>query len=207
MHARNLIQTTQAQQAAFAIQALAVAAAVGYQRIGFYQMIDDNPCNQSAVWGIARDDGTLRPVAASLRTAIRNFSGFSNATFAPLTRHTADWSAWPDDPNSLIPNWQVYNVVFDLPKQKRVTVLWNGDGVALRVRIPRHSTQVQLIDMHGDPVADPDRAGSDWVISLPPATAHYSGDPSGYYFIGGEPKLLIETGVPPETPVTPPVLT
>src|SRR5207253_7372259 len=79
MHARNPIQTTQAQQAAYAIQALALAAAVGYARIGFYQMVDDNPCNQSAVWGIARDDGSVRPVATTLRTAIHTFAGFLRA--------------------------------------------------------------------------------------------------------------------------------
>ena len=61
IHARNPIQTTQAQQAAYAVQAFALAAAVGYGRIGFYQMVDDNPCIQSAVWGITRDDGTRSP--------------------------------------------------------------------------------------------------------------------------------------------------
>ena len=49
---------------------------VGYERIGFYQMVDDDPCKQSAVWGITRDDGSQRPVAGSLRTAIQSFSGF-----------------------------------------------------------------------------------------------------------------------------------
>src|SRR4051794_2858770 len=83
-HARDPIQTTQVQQAAYAIQALALAAVVGYERISFYQMIDDNPCNQSAVWGVTRDDGSQRPVEASLRTAVRNFSGFLQARFAPL---------------------------------------------------------------------------------------------------------------------------
>ena len=86
MHAGNPIQTTQAQQAAYAIQALALAAAVGYERIGFYQMVDDDPCQQSAVWGITRDDGSQRPVARSLRTAVQSFSGFLQARFVPLVR-------------------------------------------------------------------------------------------------------------------------
>ena len=53
-HVRDPIQTTQVQQAAYAIQALALAAVVGYERIGFYQMIDDNPCNQSGVAAACR---------------------------------------------------------------------------------------------------------------------------------------------------------
>ena len=206
MHARNPIQTTQAQQAAYAVQALALAAASGYQRIGFYQMIDDNPCNQSAVWGITRDDGTKRPVADTLRTAVRNFSGFVNVNFAPLTRARASWSPWPNDPRSFTPNWQVYEVVFDLPDKRRVTVLWSGDGIPLQVRVPRHSADSQLIDMNGSPVGDLQSVGSDWAIRLPPATAHFAGDPPGYFFIGGEPRLLIENGVAPDTPVAPPRL-
>src|SRR5207253_10382347 len=105
-HAHNPIQTTQAQQAAYAVEALALAAAVDYARIGFYQMVDDNPCNQSAVWGITRDDGSRRPVERSLKTAIRTFSGYTRAQFAPLVRPRAAWPAWPTDPNSLTPNWQ-----------------------------------------------------------------------------------------------------
>jgi hypothetical protein len=206
VHAANPIQTTQTQQAAYAVQAFALAAAAGYQRIGFYQMVDDNPCNQSAVWGITRDDGSLRPVATSLRVAVHTFSGFVSVHFEPLVRRTRAWSAWPADPNSLTPNWQVYEVVFDLPNQQRVTVLWNGDGVPLRVRLPRHSDTPQLMDMQGEGVRGPDASGSDWIVSLPAATAHFSGDPQGYYFIGGEPRLLVESGVPPQTPIAPPAL-
>jgi hypothetical protein len=158
------------------------------------------------VWGIVRDDGTPRPVAGSLRTAIRTFSGFLQARFAPLVRSPATWSAWPNDPSSFTPNWQVYEVIFDVPGQRRVTVLWNGDGTALRARIPRHAAQAQLLDMQGTALNAPTAAGADWSVSLPPATAHFSGDPAGYYFIGGEPRLLIEDGVPPETPVEAPRL-
>jgi hypothetical protein len=205
-HAHNPIQTTQSQQAAYAVQALALAAAVGYPRIGFYQMIDDNPCNQSAVWGIVRDDGTARPVAGALYTAVHNFSGFLKARFVPLVRSSAGWAAWPNDPNSFTPNWQVYEVVFDMPGQRRVTVLWNGDGTPLRVRVARNADRVRLLDMLGATIDGPDSTGQDWSLSLPAATAHFAGDPAGYYFIGGEPRLLIEEGVPPDAPVSPPRL-
>ncbi len=206
MHAHDPIQTTQAQQAAYAVQALALAAAVGYARIGFYQMIDDNPCKQSAVWGIARDDGTRRPVASSLRTAVRTFSGFTQARFVPLQRAVKRWPAWPSDPTSFTPNWQIYEVVFDMPGNRRVTVLWNGDGTPVRARIVKSAGSARLLDMNGATVTGPASVGQDWAIDLPPATAHYSGDPVGYYFIGGEPRLLIEDNVLPGTPVAAPRL-
>jgi len=203
-HAHNPIQTTQPEQAAYAVQALALAAAVGYSRIGFYQMVDDNPCTQSAVWGIVRDDGSPRPVADALRTAVRTFSGFTQARLVPLVRSPAQWSAWPADAGSFTPNWQIYEVVFDLPSQRRVTVVWNGDGSVLRARIPRSSSQARVLDIRGDQVDAPTAMGQDWSIPLPAATAHFSGDPTGYYFIGGEPRLLIEEGVGPQAPVVAP---
>ncbi len=118
-HAHNPIQTTQAQQAEYAVQAFALAAAAGYTRIGFYQMVDDNPCSQSAVWGITRDDGSARPVARTLRTAVGAFAGFVNANFAPLTRATARWAAWPDDPKAA-------DAHFSRRRLERFTAVSNG---------------------------------------------------------------------------------
>ncbi|MGI9149625.1 MAG: hypothetical protein ACR2IK_24255 [Chloroflexota bacterium] len=202
-HAASPIQTSQVQQAAYAVQALALAAGIGYERIGFYQMVDDDPCKQSAVWGITRDDGSQRPVAAALRTAIQSFSGFLLARFDPLVRPQTRWATWPDDPTSFTPNWRAYEVVFDLPANRRVTVLWNGDGVPLRVRIPRQAARAQLLDMQAQALT-PVAIGQDWAVDLPPASAHYAGDPPGYYFIGGEPRFLVEQDVPRGGPVAPP---
>src|SRR5207253_11029930 len=109
-HSDTPIQTTMDQQAAYAIQAEALAAAAGYAKIEFYQMVDSNTCTEPAVWGVTRDDGSRRPVSQALKVAVNNFAGFTSAQFVPLARETASWSAWPGDPNSLVPNWQVYQV-------------------------------------------------------------------------------------------------
>ncbi|MDQ3811628.1 MAG: hypothetical protein M3336_15210, partial [Chloroflexota bacterium] len=204
-HAHNPIQTAQAEQAAYVIQALAVAAAVGYERIGFYQMVDDNPCQQSAVWGITRDDGSPRPVAQSLRTAIATFSGLERAQFLPLVRARAAWSPWPADRASLIPNWQIYQVIMEFPTHKRVTALWNGDGTPRRVRVARRASTARVLDAQGG-ARSAAAAGQDWLIDLPAATAHFVSDPPGYFFIGGEPRLLVEEDVSPGPPNTPPRL-
>ena len=45
------------------------------------------------------------------------------------------------------------------------------------------------------------RESSPRCAPLPPASAHFSGDPDGYYFIGGDPMLLIEDNVPDGAPV------
>jgi hypothetical protein len=204
-HAASPFTTSMAEQAAYAIQALALAAATGYERIGFYQMVDDDACVQPAVWGITRDDGTRRPVADALRTAVTWFRGYTRARFAPLVRAAERWPAWPGDPTSFTPNWQVYQVALDQPHGRRVSALWTGDAGHTRVRVERHGTRARLIDRDGNShpaTGDPDA----WIVDLPGATAHFATDPAGYHFIGGDPLLLVEEGVPTDAPVNPPQL-
>jgi hypothetical protein len=94
-------------------------------------------------------------------------------------------------------------VVFDLPGNRRVSVLWNGDSAAVCVRAAKSSGGAAVaIDKRGGPVALTDRTDS-WQIELQPASAHFADDPDGYYFIGGDPVLLTEQGVPPEAPLQP----
>src|SRR5262249_39089613 len=76
-HSDTPIQTTMDQQASYAMEAFAMAAAAGYQRFEFYQMVDQNPCSEPAVWGVVRDDGSKRPVSDALRTAITQISGYT----------------------------------------------------------------------------------------------------------------------------------
>ena len=202
------IRTTMDQQAAYAIQAEALAAAAGYAKIEFYQMVDSDTCNQPAIWGVTRDDGSRRPVEEALKVADNNFSGFTSAQFVPLTREQAAWPAWPDDPTSLVPNWQVYQVAFDKPGNQRVTALWSGDGSSLRVRIPKNGTSASVLDRSGNITALESNQGW-WVVDLPAATAYFKvndqiKDPDGYHFIGGDPLLIVENGVAGGTPVVAP---
>jgi hypothetical protein len=91
-----------------------------------------------------------------------------------------------------------------------VTALWNGDGTNLRVRIRKNGTSAQLVDRQGHSQALQDNQGW-WVIDLPAATAYFKlsdqiKDPEGYHFIGGDPLLIVETGVEASAPVLAPAL-
>jgi hypothetical protein len=204
-HADTPIQTTMDEQANYGMQSFGMAAAAGYQRFEFYQMTDQNPCAEPAVWGITRDDGSRRPVSQALQTLVSTIAGYTAVHFVPYERENQDWSPWPDDPTSLMPNWEVYQVAFDKPGNVRVTELWNGDGSGLRARIRQNGSSAVLISRDGSqhPVA---AASGWWVVDLAGATAHYPEDPAGYHFIGGEPVLLVEQGVDPSTPVVAPAL-
>jgi hypothetical protein len=204
-HQAGAIRTTMEEQANFAVQAFAMAAAAGYGRAGFYQMVDDNPCQQPAVWGVTRDDGSRRAVAEALKTAMTAFGGFTRAEFVPLARFEEEWPAWPNDPTSYVPNWQVYQVALDLPGNRRISVVWNGDNAVVRARIRKTGTSARAIDKRGavQPIGD---VQGWWVVDLAPATAHYDTDPAGYFFIGGDPLLIVEEGVAGGSPVVPPAL-
>jgi hypothetical protein len=173
-------------------------------------MVDSNTCAEPAVWGVTRDDGSRRPVGDALKVAVNNFAGYTQARFVPLVRETAAWSAWPDDSNSLVPNWQVYQVAFDKPGGQRVTALWNGDGSNLRIRVRKNGSSAQLVDRQGSTQQLQENQGW-WVLDLPAATAYFKlseqiKDPDGYHFIGGDPVLIVESGVDASAPVVAPSL-
>jgi hypothetical protein len=199
--------TTLEQQAAYVIQAFALAAAAGYARMEVYKMVDDDACSQVALWGLVRDDGSTRPVANALRTAVRSFAGYTRAQFVPRTRVPERWPAWPDVDWSYTPGWQVYQVAFDRADGARVTALWNGDAEPLRVSIPRHGARATALDLWGSQQSV-DSSGDNWTVTLAGASARREnlGDPDGYYYIGGPPVLLIEEGVDPLAAVVPPGL-
>jgi hypothetical protein len=166
-------------------------------------MTDDGPCTQPAVWGAVRDDGSRRPVADALKTITRAITGFTQARFVPLMREEVHWGVWPEDPASYWPNWGIYLIAFDVPGGRRVSVIWSADpnpGCAL---ITRTGAGARVLDKRGAavPATQQDDA---WAVNLPPATAHFAEDPDGYYFIGGDPELLVEDGVDPASPVSEP---
>ena len=204
--APNGQRVTMQQQADFAVQALAIAAAAGYQRIGWYRVTDGNIWNDQEVWGLVRDDGSRRPVYSAFKTATGLFSGASKVTFAPLERPDQPFGTpWPKDPGSYYPDWQVYQVVFDRPDGRRVTALWNATDVPLRVRIPKRGSGATLIDKTGAQRTVQD-TGESYVVDLGPASVKGPFDPDGYHYIGGAPMMLVETGVPGGAPVMEPRL-
>lgn len=209
-HADVPIKTTMDQQASYAMQSFALAAAAGYQRIEFYQMVDGGTCQEPAIWGVTRDNGSRRPVADALRTSVSYYSGYTQAQFVPLAREVQRWPTWPDDPSSYTPNWQVYQVAFDRPGSQRVTALWNGDGSALRARIKKTGSSARVVERDGSERPLLENQGW-WVVDLPAATAYFQlndviKDPEGFYFIGGQPLLIVEEGVAAAAPVTQPRL-
>jgi hypothetical protein len=71
--------------------------------------------------------------------------------------------------------------------------------------MPRSGGAASTLDKHGTSQPAVDQAGA-WSVRLPGASAHFADDPNGYYFIGGDPVVLIEDGVAASAPIAAPTL-
>jgi hypothetical protein len=172
------------EQAAYLIEAVALARAAGYARIGWYSMVDHDP--SSGIfdrWGLLRADGSSRPAFLAFQVASQYLSqpGVS-ARLAPLGTRTAD-------------GWPVTRVLFDdLSQRSRVQVLWRtADGPA-SVQVEAAGTSAVLVDPFGFSTAA-NRTETGWEVPLPPTRVAQPSDPPGFQSVG-YPILLVETGVP-----------
>ncbi len=177
---------TTSEQAAYLIEAIALARAAGYQRIGWYTMLDHD-ANSGIVdrWGLLRADNTPRPAYEAFQVASDYLANADvSVRLAPFGTATAD-------------GWPVTRIVLDNPLQHtRVQVFWRtADGPA-SVTVQAAGTSARLIDPLGFTSAaargDSDNA---WVVPLPPPRVPQPSDPPGFQS-SGYPVLLLETGLP-----------
>jgi hypothetical protein len=233
--APNGIRVTMEQQSAFVLQAMAMGLTAGYERLAIHSLTDRDTTDE--LWGLIRNDGSLRPAFVAYQTASRYLGGADRVAFAG--RERAQWR-WAQ--GGYLPNWQVYLVVveraagvpgpppaapapdatptpapaFRFPwdadprppepvaqGRQRVSVLWNGDAEPVQITLPRLAERASLVDKYGRVLAlEPD--GERWRVTLAGATAHSPLDPEGFYYVGGDPVLLIEDGVAEGAPIVPP---
>ena len=183
---QNGLRVTLEQQASYVVQAFAMGLAAGYERMAFHSTMDRS--TEDELWGLIRNDGTLRPAFVAYQTAVRHL-GSGKARFVGGLRPEWRWPA-----GGYVPNWQVYLVAVERDGGELVSIVWNGDGEPLEVTLPVRSEQASLYDKYGRAIPLT-RTGDRWKLTLPAATAHSPLDPDGYYFIGGDPLLLVERGV------------
>src|SRR5581483_3379152 len=88
---------------------------------------------------------------------------------------------------------------------QRVIVLWNADGAPVRARVPKVGTSAVRLDKFGNQQSLSDTSGW-YVVDLGPASAHGPQDPDGYFYIGSDPVIIVQGGVPAGTAVTAPAL-
>jgi hypothetical protein len=183
------ISTT--EQAGFVIQALALARAAGYERVGWYSMLDAAPSSGVADrWGLLRADGSPRPAYRALLTASRYLMGAQmTARLAPLGEVDRD-------------GYPLARVIVDDPQRgTRVQVLWRSRSGPRSVAVEPSGSTARVLDVYGrGPAAT--RSADGWEVPLPPPRVPQSFDPAGFQSTG-EPLLLVEQGLGAGAPATP----
>lgn len=177
---------TTTDQAAYLLQSMALARAAGYQRIGWYGMVDhDDRTGITDRYGLLRADGSPRPAFRAFETATRYLGAAGpQVTAAPLGEQRPDGS------------WPVWRVVFDnLSTRTRLQVLWRGVDGPRTVRLAVGSTDATLVDVLGFSTT-PRRNGDTWEIDLPAVRVPQPFDPPGFLSTGA-PVLLVERDLPP----------
>ena len=74
------------QQASYVIQAFALARAAGVERMSIYKMVDEYAENQTDLFGLVRNDGSIRPSFTAFQTAVRYLSEPTSAQYTGISK-------------------------------------------------------------------------------------------------------------------------
>jgi hypothetical protein len=195
------LRLTMEEQAGYVWQALGIAAAAGWNKIFFQAMQDDNPVVDE-LWGLVRagdandeSEGRMRP-AYKAYTLASKLIGDSQARLFIRTRPDAMLSRHRQYASRY--KWGAQAVVAQ-KGDLRTTVLWNNSPDAINADVKLNGSSATLIDAVGNEVPL-QSSGGRARIPLAAASVRFFvnqdiADPINYYYVGGAPMILIETGV------------
>jgi hypothetical protein len=200
---------TMNEQAAYVLQAHALAVAAGYPKI-FFQALQDDPYPVGdELWGLVRyhddpqneDPSRARPAYAAYQMAAE-FLG------------DADWAdlyvrVRPDHPidkfRQYASRWRwASHAVVAQKGDMRTYVIWSGSEEAQMASIQPWGAEARLFDQYRQE-APLRRQDGRYAVTVDRATRRFElfgGDPPGYFYVGGPPMVLVEYGVPPDAPVS-----
>jgi len=154
-------------QAAFVVQAYALALAANLERISVYKLVDGTVFNGEP-YGMARNDGTVRPAYRAYQVAAALFSQASQATY-----RNADGVA----------------IVTLTQPGKQTSVLWASSKSSATTSVPAVGSRARLVTHVGEETAlTPQAPGGAYRVSLGAAR---------HDFLGGPPLILVQEGVSP----------
>ena len=201
---------TMAEQADYVLQAHALAFAAGYDKV-FFQALQDDPYPvPDELWGLVRfhpdmlnaDVSRARPAYAAYQVVGRHVAGAQRSELhikkRPDPKKNAQYASRYE--------WAQHLAVFH-KGDSRASVVWNGTDVAASVALKAAGTSAVLVDGVGNETPLTPNGEGRLVVELPPASRHFDlfgGDPPGYFYIGGATFVIVEKGVPGDSPVDAP---
>jgi hypothetical protein len=180
--APSLFKITLEEQSAFVIQTFALALAGGAERIAFYKMRNERADSGSVEpYGLLRSDNSRRPAFNAFQVVTTHFAGVQNTTWLQLGN--------------------VYVVTLDRGGQT-TTALWNTATAPTIFTLNAIAPQALLVDERGNEQLITASNGT-YGVRLPGALC--SNKPN--CFIGGAPRLIVESGSPDQRAPLLPLLT
>jgi len=179
-------KVTLEEQSAFVIQAFALGLAGGAERIAINKMRNERNHPESvAPYGLLRGDNSRRPAFDAFRVVSTYFAGVQQTNWLQLGN--------------------IYIVTLDRGGQT-TTVLWNTATTPVTYALNAIAPEALLVDERGNTQTIAATNGV-YNIQLPGAQCSNG----AYCFIGGAPRLVVESGPPdqraPLLPLSPPTPT
>lgn len=169
-HREPRFKASQDEQAAFMVQVHAMAFAAGVERVQVYKLFNSTRHPEDVQpFGLLRGDKSRRPAFDAYKVVTTYLSGFEKAT--------------------LFQRGDVNVVVFE-QSEKTTTVIWNAASTPREMTLNAIADEALLIDERGQTQLLAATGGM-YKLVLPPAECS-----SGDCFIGGPPRLLVESGSP-----------
>lgn len=176
---------TLAQQAAFMVEAYAEARAANVARLEVYKLQDGVP-QAGAPYGLIRNDGSQRPAYEALQTVVNELAAMPEARMRSGQHHIA---------------------VEFVSGAHRSTVVWNTSPQPYTIALCALGTSARAIDAQGNarPLQKSGPGPGFYQLPLTPATAHGIFDGRDLYYIGGDPLIVEQEGVPASATCAPAV--
>jgi hypothetical protein len=199
------------QQAAYMIQSFALARAAGAERMSVYKLVDERPEGPGELYGLVRNDGSIRPAFSAFQTAVRYMS---NPTSAVYTWEGASEPPTDDQVTQLLQSnakrsqwvWPAaVNRVTLERGTERVSVVWNGSNKLATAHIPAVAKSAMVIDKFGRDTGEVVAQNGQYQLELAPSSNNTDPRDPSLYLVGGDPRLIVEKVTPLPTAVDAPI--
>lgn len=202
---------TMDQQAAYIIEAFALARAAGADRMSIYKLVDERPEGPGELYGLVRNDNSIRPAFTAFQTAVRYMSAPTSAVYT--------WDGANDPPtddqitqliasNARRTQWvwpAAVNRVTLERGAERVSVVWNASPKLVTAQVPAVAKSAMVVDKFGRDTGEVVAQNGQYQLELPPTTNNTDPRDPSVYLVGGDPRLLVERVTPLPAAVDAPI--
>jgi hypothetical protein len=202
---------TMDQQASYIIQAFALARAAGAQRMSIYKLVDEAREGANELYGLVRNDGSVRPAFNAYQTAVKYMSKIDSAVY---TWDGASEVPTEDQITALLQNdagrtqwiWPaaVNRVTLERGPERDI-VVWNASPKLVTAKIPAAAKSAEVIDKFGRDTGEVVAQNGFYSLDLYPSADNTDPRDPSEYLVGGEPRILVEKVAPLPTAVDAPI--